>query len=120
MALWVDGNVFALLREGQSVQDHLKPLRSSLMRNDRSALTFVKLVVQGKIRAVIRLMDGSSFGGILNPPDIYKGTGISVHDCLAAKHSAAQPSVPSEVVPPDADSHSPHPVIFGQINSNVC
>ena len=30
----------------------------------------------------------------------------------AAKHSAAQPIVPSEVVPPPADSDSSHPVTF--------
>ena len=39
MALWVDGNVFALLWESQSIQDHFKPVWSSHMRKDCNALT---------------------------------------------------------------------------------
>ena len=107
--------MFALLQEGQSIQDHLKPLWSSHVRKDCSALTFAKLVILGKIRAAIRLLDGSSSGGILNPSDIYEGTGMPVRDCLAAKHPAAQPIVPSEVVPPPADSDSSHPVIYDSL-----
>ena len=112
LSLWLEGDISALLKEGQSIQDRLKHPLPVNSENDRRAQTFGKLVMQGKVRDAIRLLSDSSSSGVLLSTDKCQATGQSVRDVLAAKHPPGQEVVPTEVFSSTIFSDSPHPVIF--------
>ena len=67
LLLWRDGNISALLKEGQSIQDRLKLPSAGSINSDKCTQTFGKLVFKGKIKEAIRMLDDCPTGGVLLP-----------------------------------------------------
>ena len=56
MQFWKDGNLDDLLKEGQTIQQHLhKPTRDQ-RSEEQLARSFSKLMIEGKVRAALRLI----------------------------------------------------------------
>ena len=81
-------------------------------KENSQAITFANLVMQGKIKSAIRLLDDASGGSILCATDLCKDGKMTVCDCLGAKHPPGQPVVPSQVVSTSRKSEFPQPIIF--------
>jgi hypothetical protein len=63
MALWYDGQITTLLKEGTVIQEHLT---SGKRRSpEETAKVFSNLMLQGKINAALNLLSTESNGGVL-------------------------------------------------------
>ena len=58
LELWEKGDLAKLLKEGKSIQNHLRVFltRDDSLSDDRIARTFSKLMMEGKVRAALRLL----------------------------------------------------------------
>ena len=79
LSAWKNGNVDELMKEGRTIQHHLRPLR----RNDTECLEntpriFSKLVFEEKIHSALRFLSNNHGGGILNIEDHIDGQECSV------------------------------------------
>ena len=112
LKLWLCGDLSALLEEGCSIQHGLTCPRVS---NDSSNVSFLfsKLMLQGKVRAALRLLSDHEDGF---PLQLDKMIGSkSVREILLDKHPHGCPLDPYAVVPPVSSAFNPHPVIFERI-----
>ena len=84
LALWKDGKIAELLREGRSVQ---KRLARSHQKKDppHKAKIFAKLVMEGQINSALRYLTDDGCGGVLSLND-------DVMKQLHEKHPKAQPA----------------------------
>eukprot|EP00794_Sanderia_malayensis_P001504 gene1504-biopygen1250 len=64
LALWHSGDFEAILREVRAIQKHLKSSRKELT-DEQLAKTFSKLMLEGKVKAALNLLDQSTRGGVL-------------------------------------------------------
>ena len=84
LALWKDGKICELLREGRSVQKRL--VRSHQKKDSpHKAKIFAKLVMEGQINSALRYLTEDSCGGLLSLND-------DVMKQLHEKHPKAQPA----------------------------
>lgn len=61
MSLWLDGSFCTLMEEGRTIQQHYTPLRRSSRKDDTLACTFSNFMMEGKVKAAIRLLsEGNS------------------------------------------------------------
>ena len=72
LALWVDGDISSLLFEGRSLQNRLTSVVSNKPRN--LIRSFSNLMLLGKVRDALQLINGDAVGGALSlydfiPPD---------------------------------------------------
>lgn len=112
MKLWLCGDLSALLVEGRSIQRGLTSPRASSDPNNVS-FTFSKLMLQGKVRAALRLLSDHENG---HPLQLDQMVGSkSVRDTLLDKHPPGCPLDPRGVVPPVSGAFDPHPVYFDRI-----
>ena len=116
MALWHDGNIAELLREGKIIQQKLisSPSHS---KNDSLAKSFARLMKKGKVKTAMRLLS-SSEASILSIHDETRNTSgesVSVLDELISKHPARSDVNPSAVL---ADHEGDfHHVVFDCIDA---
>ena len=84
LALWKDGKIAELLREGRSVQKRL--VRSHQKKDPpHKAKIFAKLVMEGQINSALRYLTVDGCGGVLSLND-------DVMKQLHEKHPKAQPA----------------------------
>ena len=105
LALWKEGEIDTLVREGRMIQKRLtKPRRNE---PPNKAKIFAQLVLEGQINSALRYLSEQDSGGILPPTD-------DVMNQLQDKHPSAQEAqVGSLVFGPIEDI--PH-VLYHQIN----
>ena len=125
MQLWKDGNLDDLLKEGQTIQQHLhKPTRDQ--RSEKQlARSFSKLRMEGKVRAALRLIAQQEGDAPMEIDQTASrdsnGTTQTVLDILKLKHPEGKP-VRAPVIDGSANSISqeePHPVIFERITGSL-
>lgn len=78
------------------------------------AWVFAKLMMEGRVRAALRLIAEDNNDG---PLKLHSRIGSeTVRDVLSQKHPPKQPPKQSSIIMPDAPIAEPHPVLFDMIN----
>ena len=82
---------------------------------------FAKLMMEGRVKAALRLISNDNNGGPLDV-DSHVESGSSpttletVREALLKKHPPKQPPKPSVIIFPGTHMHEPHPVLFETID----
>ena len=118
LSLWEKGDISNLLREGRALQKLLassqSPRRVST-DNSQIARRFSKMMVEGRIRAALKILSDSSDTGLLSLDDIVDdASGKTVRAVLEEKHPDPRPAHPDALLT-DAGNDSFHPAIFDGI-----
>ena len=108
LKLWSDGDIDALLNEGRTIQTEFKHhFRQQNTNNTQTARNFAKLVMEGKMRAALRLLSQDNSNGPL-PLDSQveeNGTPKTVREILS--DTQQQQTI------------EPHPIIFEKIDGQL-
>ena len=116
LKLWSSGDLNALLEEGRSIQRGLTCRRISSDSSNIS-LSFSKLMLQGRVRAALRVLSDHDNGF---PLQLDKMIGTkSVREILLDKHPRGRPLDTSAVTPPVPSAFDPHPVYFDSITGSL-
>ena len=118
--LWEKGDINDLLKEGKALQKskaRLQPPSSPKEGLSSTLRTFSKMMMEGRVRAALRLLADNPGGGPLNLTTcVDEKTGKTVKDVLEEKHPDSQPAHPDTFF----DTTEPtdfHPAIFQNITS---
>ena len=119
LQLWLEGNIDSLMDEGRTIQLQFTRSHSTKEKSaQQTARTFAKLMMEGKVRAALRLIAEDNGGGPLHL-DSLSGSNTTletVREVLLRKHPLQQPPKPSSIVTPDILVTEPHPIIFDKID----
>ncbi|EDO35883.1 predicted protein [Nematostella vectensis] len=85
LALWKNGNIEELIREGRTIQRRLVQFHRKKDAPQNTAKVFAKLVMEGQINSALRYLTKSDCGGVLSLTD-------DVMRQLQEKHPNAQPA----------------------------
>ena len=123
LQLWVKGEIESLVNEGRTIQHQFaQDCRKHRRSTQPVARTFAKLMMEGKVRAALRLIAEGNSGGPLsldshvesNDPNI---TPTTVRETLLKKHPPKQPLKQSALfISPNTQTVEPHPVIRSMDN----
>ena len=75
---WQEGDIDNLMREGRTIQQHLRKTSSHMEDDQRLAHTFSKLMFQEKVQAALRLLSADGKGSSLPLDDNLKQT---IYNC---------------------------------------
>ena len=119
---WKTGDIEGILHEGRTIQQRLPKYGSILRDEDHTALTFAKLMFQGKTRAALRLITEQCKGGVLRldstiPSSNPDSEPLSVREILMSKHPASQPASAESIYNGGVDPPVVHPVLFECIDA---
>ena len=67
LALWKEGEIESLLREGRSILKHI--LKTKRAKPPDKAKIFAKLVMQGQINSALSYLSNNNCGGVLSLTD---------------------------------------------------
>ena len=115
---WMNGDIIHLLDEGRVIQQRLD--RQHKQRScEHTARIFAKMMMEGEVRAALRLISEDQSGGILSLdihvlPDNHE----TVRESLLKKHPPGRPPIPSAIVSGNVGAE-PHPVIFDEIDEDL-
>ena len=122
IALWKEGNLSALLDEGQCIQRHLRFCDAPY--KDRAARIFNNLMLQGKVYFALCYLSCHSSGGVLNldaqlPVRSFNGDMemTTVHRVLLYKHPLGRPPHPSTLL--DSIPDPVNLIIFDGVNADA-
>ena len=121
MKQWADGDIEELLREGRTIQHHLKSRHNQEQRSsEHTARVFAKLMMEGKVKAALRVISEGSGRGLLNLeyPAAPNST-ETVREALLKKHPPGKPLTQSAIVSTDDSIEEPHPVLFDKIDGDL-
>ena len=118
LKLWREGDINILVQEGCAIQSHLS--RNMQKTEAQTALTFAKLMMEGKVKDALCHVSNQSRGGILplNSQVDLNGSD-TVREILNKKHPPGKPIVPSAIIPPEEPIKEHHPVIFEDLNGSL-
>ena len=121
LKLWTEGDLDGLLREGRTIQRRLPNLPRDPKSDHQLARSFAKLMMEGKVRAPLRLISRQNGGPPLALDENTEANGalMSVLDILKQKHPEGKRVIPSEIDPFNPSPNEPHPVIFEQITGQL-
>ena len=114
LKLWKEGNIKELVKEGQTIQQHLKNTAHQRRSEENLARSFSKLMFEGKIRAALHLISKQDGGPPMAIDQVVSTNGMtqSVHDILKQKHPEGKPLFASAIDNLETPSDEPHPIIF--------
>ena len=116
LLLWCEGDIDALLVEGQTIQQHLQ--HSNRTSTIDSSRVLARLVFQGKIKAAMRFLTEQSRGSFL--PLSTQVEESTVFEELVKKHPNPSPATPQSLInPTNTILQSCHPVIFDCLDSDL-
>ena len=121
MELWKRGDITELLKEGKLIQTHLRSSFGSHPNDDdeKLARTFSKLMMEGRVRAALRLLSMNNRTGLLSLDEIVSDNPRkTVRDVLEDKHPEAKP-IHAETIATHSDESNFHPIIFESITPEV-
>ena len=121
LELWEKGNITELLKEGKMIQSHLRSSFGAHPNDDSEKLarTFSKLMMEGRIRAALRLLRMNTHTGLLSLDEVINNdSGKTVQDVLEEKHPDAKPAHAETIMSQSGESDF-HPVIFESITPEV-
>ncbi len=109
---WKEGDFDGLVREARVIQQHLVD-RGSRGNGDALASTFSKLMLAGKTRAALRLLDKHGRSKVL-PINETSGSGSTdtVLDVLKSKHPPGQPPHVEALITDANQGLDTHPILF--------
>ena len=124
LKLWMEGKLDDLLHEGRTIQQQLtKSQQSQQKSDDRTARLFAKLMMEGKVRAAIRVVTETKGSGPLPLNNLANhddpNSTQTVRDILLEKHPPKQPPKKSTIIKPSTPSLEPHPVLFEEVNGQM-
>ena len=101
---WANGDLDQLLHEGRTIQKQLSSGPNKTPSHDaKVAQRFSKLMMEGKVKAALRLITDQERGGLLPLDSVASSEGTTtktVRDILLEKHPSAQPPFPSAICEP--------------------
>ena len=112
LKLWSEGKLNNLVHEGHTIQRQLARSQQSRQNDDQTARLFAKLMMEGKVRAALRLVTQANGSGPLrlnklaNPND--RSSTQTVRDVLL-----------STIVSPETAPAETHPIRFDEINGQT-
>ncbi len=115
---WQEGDINNLVIEGRTIQHRLKKYRRTSRESEQQiGRRFAKLMMQGKVKAALRLLSDEGKGAPLSletqitTQEHHPAT--TVRNELLKKHPPGQPAHPNALLHPDPTTPlSIHPVIF--------
>ena len=121
MILWESGNIDTLVQECRTIQDQLRTGQRYGNSNDNKQHTtrvFVRLMLQGKVKAALWVLDTQDKSGVLPLNRTVPSSSAqpapqqTVRDILIQKHPPGQPAHP-ETLLQSSPIQKPHPVLSG-------
>ena len=109
LALWKDGEISKLIREGRIIQSRIGKFKGS--NHPHKAKVFAKLVLEGQINSALRFLSETSNGGVLTLPD-------DVMTQLKQKHPEPQPAKLGSVLFGPLNDEIPES-IYSEINGEM-
>ena len=119
---WSEGDLEGLMKEGNTIQHQFSRQHQHQSRSaQQTARAFAKLMMEGRVRAALRLVAEDSNGGPLQldsqiGSDGCNTTPETVREILLRKHPPKQSPKQSTIITPDAPIVEPHPVLFDKID----
>ena len=113
---WEKGDISNLLKEGRALQKSLassQPSKRETADDASTARRFSKMMMEGRVRAALRLLSGDSHTGLLRLDDT---SGKTVRDVLEDKHPDPKPAHPEALLGDAVDSFQA--VIFESITAD--
>ena len=114
---WIDGDINGLLDEGPVIQKRLVR-QSNQLSSDDTARVFAKLMMQGKVRAALRIISEDNEGCLTLDSCVAPDNPKTVRQVLLEKHPPNIPPVQSAILNRDCNLE-PHPVIFYGIDGEL-
>ena len=115
--LWQKGDISNLLKEGKALQKSLVTSilpKTGTIDDALTARKFSKMMMEGRVRAALKLLSDDSHTGLLSLDQIIDTSGKTVRDILKDKHPDPEPVHP-KILLEDAGDDSFHPAIFDNI-----
>ncbi len=117
LKLWTEGKLDDLLHEGDTIQQKLIYHQSSRHKGeDQTARIFSKLMMEGKVRAALRLITQTGSTGPLPLDSLANDkdptSTKTVREVLVEKHPSKQPPKKASIAKPDNPVDNPHPIII--------
>ena len=117
LKLWEKGDINLLVIEGRTIQHQLKKTvrvsTNGAKPEGQMARTFAKLMMEGKVKAALRILAQDSNGGVL-PLDSH------VLEALKKKHPARKSATPSAVITSNSPSQEPsHFILFDHLDGQM-
>ena len=109
LALWKDGEISKLIREGRIIQSRIGKFKGS--NHPHKAKVFAKLVLEGQINSALRFLSETSNGGVLTLTD-------DVMTQLKQKHPEPQPAKLESVLFGPLNDEIPES-IYSEINGEM-
>ena len=121
LALWEKGAIAELLKEGKAIQRSLlRSVREGCESVAKAARKFSKLMMDGKVRAALRLLTKKTQSGPLSLDEIVDDrSGRTVREILEEKHPDASPGQPEAILSNELTCDDFHPVLFDSITAEV-
>ena len=125
LELWGRGEIAELLKEGTAIQRilHLSSQRRDSEDESKQACKFAKLMMEGKVRAALRLLTKQAKSGLLRLDQVIGGysstAGRTVREILEEKHPNASPVHADAILCDDPTNDDFHPIVFDGITSEV-
>ena len=119
---WSEGDLEGLMNEGYTIQHQFSRQHQNRYRSaQQTARVFAKLMMEGRVRAALRLIAEDSNGGPLQLDSQIGSDGLNitpetVREMLLRKHPPKQSPKQSSIITPDAPIVEPHPVLFDKID----
>ena len=124
LKLWSEGDLDALMDEGHTIQTKLKHHQGPQNTNNKqTARSFAKLVMEGKMRAALRLLSQDN-NGVPLPLDSQVETNRthkSVREVLQEKHPCQQDAKSAALIDQNTrqPTDEPHPILFEKIDGQL-
>ena len=121
LKLWMSGDITGLLVEGCTIQQRLTTRYNRSQRTpSQMAQVFAKLMMEGKVRAALRLISEENGGGTLDlNSQVAPHAHETVREALLKKHPSAEPPRQSALVTGETPANDPHPVLFDGIDGDM-
>ncbi|CAB3993759.1 Hypothetical predicted protein [Paramuricea clavata] len=113
----MNGDINGLLDEGRAIQKR-KVRQSKQRSSDDTARVFAKLMMQGKVRAALRIISKDDRGCLTLDSCVAPDNPKTVRQVLLEKHPPNIPPVQSAILNGDCNME-PHPVIFDRIDGEL-
>ena len=121
MSLWEKGDIDELIKEGRAIQRSLLSSRPPKNVGDdaKVARKFSKLMMEGKVRAALQLLNNETRSAPLMLDDVVEECGKSVRDILKEKHPHPKPPHPDVILSNDSTTANNdfHPIVFDSITA---
>ena len=121
---WTSGDLDDLMNEGRTIQHQAtRAHRNQNKDSKQNARIFAKLMMEGRVRAALRLIANDDSNGPLCLDSLIEPNNPSnpetVREVLKKKHPPKQPGKPSAITTPGTPTTQPHPILFNRIDGDL-